>query len=324
MDKATLVTGATGLAGYSIAMSLLQRGRKVRALVRSQEKAKKVLPPGIEIMKGDILDLSSLTPALEGCDVVYHAAGWPEQWLKDPSIFNRVNLYGTLNMIEAAGKADVKKFIYTSTIDAFLGENGKTFDESIVDEYPKGTPYERSKQMAFQEIRNAIASGFPVVSVHPAAIYGPGPTASPGINNFIHDLKKGKVPMLMPGGLPLVFSADVGEGHVLAEEKGDVGESYILSEGYYDLHALAEYIIKILGMNKKPPPVMPIQLVRLVSTLGEWMASLTGKPPLIPAGQLHFLQWGAIPDSSRAKDKLGWKATPLEEGLANTAAYLFR
>jgi dihydroflavonol-4-reductase len=322
MGQTTLVTGATGLIGYNVVMSLLKRKRHVRALVRSLEKGKKLLPKEVELVDGDILNKPSLEQALQGCDVVYHVAGWPEQWKKDVSVFRKVNVDGTLNMMEAARKANIQKFIYTSTIDAFEGKKGEKYDESKIDEQPKGTAYERSKQQAFLEVRKAIEEGFPAICLHPSALYGPGPTDSPGINNFIIDLKKGKVPMLLPGGLPLVYSEDAGEGHVLAEEKGLIGESYILSENYYELYPLAEAIMKILGMNKKPPSVMPIPLVKMVSNLGEWFAGLTGKPPLVPKGQFHFLQWGAIPDSSKASKELGWEAIGLEEGLQKTVKYL--
>ena len=319
----TLVTGGTGLIGYNIISALLKRNRNVKALVRSTEKGKKLLPPTVELVEGDITDKSSIAAAMIGCKVVYHAAGYPEQWKKDPGIFEEVNVIGTQNMIEVALLQKIEKFIYTSTIDVFKGEKGKRYNESIIDDQPKGTAYERSKQKAFQLVLEAITNGLPAINIHPAGLYGPGPTDSPGINNFIVDLNKGKVPMLIPGGLPLVFSEDVGEGHVLAEEKGVIGQSYILSEGYYKLSFLAKEILKALKLKKKPPSIMPLPLVKVVSGAGEWIAKLSGKPPLIPKGQLHFLLWGAIPDSTKAQQKLGWKPTPLTNGILKTIDYLF-
>jgi len=225
-------------------------------------------------------------------------------------------------MIEVALSHRIEKFMYTSTIDVFKGEKGKLFNESIIDELPKGTSYERSKQEAFRLVTEAMKDGLPAINLHPAGLYGPGYTNLPGINNFISDLKYKKVPMLLPGGLPLVYAEDVGEGHVLAEEKGKLGESYILSESYYELPFLAKQILTELGMRNKPPRVMPQSVVKMVSTLGEALAKLSGKPPLIPKGQLHFLLWGAIPDSSKAKKDLDWRPANLSEGLSKTIQFL--
>lgn len=324
MDKTTLVTGGTGLVGFNIISALLKRKRKVRALVRSLEKGQKILPNSVELVVGDITNKNTLVKAMNNCSVVYHAAGFPEQWMKDKTIFDKVNVEGTKNMLEVALARKLEKFIYTSTIDVFKGEKGKSFDETIVDERPKGTAYERSKQKAFQLALKAVYKGLPVINIHPAGLYGPGPTDSPGINNFIVDLKEGKVPMLLPGGLPLVYSKDVGEGHVVAEENGKVGESYILSEAYYELSVLAKQILHELELNKKPPPVMPLPIVKLVSNVGEWFANLNHKPPLIPNGQLHFLLWGAIPDSTKAQMELGWKPTSLDDGISQTIRFLFK
>lgn len=318
MDKTTLVTGGTGLIGYNIIAALLKRNRKVKAMVRSIEKGRKLLPDKVELVQGDITNKTSVEKAMKGCEVVYHTAGLPEQWMKDDSIFEEVNVKGTQNMVEVALSGKVEKFIYTSTIDVFKGEKGKKFNESIIDDQPKGTAYERSKQDAFQLVLEAIHDGLPAINIHPAGLYGPGPTDSPGINNFIVDLKNRKVPMLLPGGLPLVYSEDCGEGHVLAEEKGVIGESYILSENFYDLEFLAKIILQELGIDKKPPATMPLALVRLVSQLGELYSQFSGKPPLIPKGQLHFLLWGAIPNSSKAIKMLGWNPTPLKTSIEKT------
>ncbi len=111
----TLVTGATGLVGYHIAQTLLQRGRCIRALVRSVDKGKALLPEACELVQGDITDPESVRRAMQGCSAVYHAAGLPEQWLPDPRRFQQVNVGGTQHAVDAALALGVRRFIYTST-----------------------------------------------------------------------------------------------------------------------------------------------------------------------------------------------------------------
>ena len=320
--ETTLVTGATGLVGYNVVAALLKRNRRVRALVRSIEKGKRLLPEECELIQGDITDKDSIDKAMKDCSVVYHSAGFPEQWMKDPDVFQQVNAEGTQNMVDAALKGKIKRFIYTSTIDIFAAETGQEYDESNIDSEPKGTYYERSKQVADQRVVAAMEKGLPAIFLHPSGVYGPGHTESPGTNDFILKLYRGEVPVLLPGGYPMVYAPDVGEGHLLAEEKAAVGSRYILSEAYYDLPQLTQIILEELGLNKKVPPVMPLPVVKMISSLGEWWAGMVNKPPLIPKGQLHFMQWKAVPDSTKAQQELNWSPTPLRKGLSNTISFL--
>jgi hypothetical protein len=67
---------------------------------------------------------------------------------------------------------------------------------------------------------------------------------------------------------------------------------------------------------------MPIPIVKVISTLGEWWAGISNKPPLIPKGQLHFMQWKARPKSEKAQQNLNWTPTPLREGLSKTISFM--
>jgi dihydroflavonol-4-reductase len=318
----TLVTGGTGLIGFNVIQALLRRERRVKAFVRSVDKGHALLPEGCELAQGDITDPAAVRRAMQGCSVVFHVAGVPEQWLPDPPRFQQVNVGGTQNALEAALALGVERFIYTSTIDVLAGEAGQECDESRLASQPLDTSYERSKQAADQLVVDAMQRGLPAIFTHPAAPYGPGPTTTPGLNNAIAKLLRGQMPALTPGGTAVVFAPDVGEGHVLAEEHGTIGGRYILSESYCTLVELARAVYAEAGLEKKPPPMLPLPAARAMADVSEWLARFTGKPPLIAAGQLHFMQWQAYPVSGKAQRELGWKPTPFHEGLRQTIAYL--
>jgi dihydroflavonol-4-reductase len=315
----TLVTGATGLVGYSIARRLLARGREVRVVARTPEKAKRLLPEA-DIVRGDVTDRASMVSALDGCDVVYHAAGRPEQWLADADGFETVNVGGTRNVVEAALEKKVRRLVYTSTIDVFAAESGASYDESVIDPEPKGTLYERSKQDADRVVVAALERGLDAVFLHPSAVYGPGPAGSPGINDMVEKMLKKKLPAVPPGGLPVVFAEDVGEGHVRAEERAQAGARYILSERYVPMAELARIVSREIGM--RAPPSLPLVVAKAVSHATEALARLTGLPPLAPKGQLHFLQWGARPVSTKARRELDIDFVPFAEGIARLVAAL--
>jgi dihydroflavonol-4-reductase len=317
----TLVTGGTGLVGHNLVKALLAQHRSVRALVRNVDRAQASLPLACEPVQGDLTDPASLLRAMEGCSVVYHAAGLPEQWVADRDVFYRVNEKGTRNMVEAALKSGVQKFIYTSTIDVFKAGTGETFNEDNLDLLQKPTLYERSKQNADRIVAEAAGLGLHVVILHPSAVYGPGPSGSRGLNDFFADYATGRLPVLPSGGLPLVFAPDVAAGQLLAEEKAATGARYILSESYYDIPSLAALVGAAAGVKRKPPTV-PGALGSLVALVGEAVSDVTRRPPLVAKGQLDFLQWQARPDSSRARRELGWDPVPFAEGLRRTVAFL--
>lgn len=325
--KHVLVTGGTGLVGFNIIQSLLKRGYQVSALVRNLDKGRRLLPSQCQLIKGDICEPDSLANALKEVDWVFHAAGFPEQWMKDNHTFEKINVQGTANMIEAALNANVERFIHTSTIDVFLGLAHEEYDESIIDPNPKGTFYERSKQKADALVTTAMKEkGLPAVFLHPAGLYGPGPTDSPGMNDFFTKLHKKQVPVLLPGGLPLLYGPDAGEGHVLAAEQADIGERFILCDQYFTLTSLATAVTDQLNqLNKKNysvPAVMPLWVAKTISVVGEAVSSIIKQPPLMPKGQLHFLQWQAIPVSKKAQKELNWQVTPFDQGLKDTLNYL--
>jgi dihydroflavonol-4-reductase len=320
--KRVLVTGGTGMVGSCIIQVLLARGHRVRALVRSPDKGRALLPAACELVQGDVTAPETLAPAATGCEWVFHAAGFPEQWMRDPATFDRINAEGTANMVAAARAAGAGRFVLTSTIDVFRWRKGETYDEAELDPEPKQTPYERSKQRADQIVADAVAGGLDAVFLHPSAVYGPAPSDSPGTNDLLLKLWHGKVPALLPGGLPVVFAPDVGEGHVRAAERAAAGARFILSERYYPLTDLAREMLLALGLARKVPRVIPLWLARTVSAAGELKGKLIGRPPLMPRGQLQFLQVDSYPSARRATEELELPFTPLAEGLARTVAWL--
>jgi dihydroflavonol-4-reductase len=314
-----LVTGATGKVGHSIARALLERGDEVHVLVRNPGRASSQLPPGVQAIRGDVTEPATVEQAAAGCELVFNAMGLPEQWFADPDIFERVNARGTETVVRAAAAAGARRVVHTSTIDVFHAEPGTPFDESQLADYPKGTAYERSKQHAERlALAAAAEAGVELVIVNPAAVYGPGPAGSAsvelGLLRPVVEGRRAAVPLLPPGGLPMVYSTGLATGQLLAAARGVPGERYILCDGQMSFRELAETAVRLAGRGRVPP-VMPVPLAKALAAAGEIASRAIRKPPLLPKGQLHFFLWDARPQSGKAQRELGWVPTPLEEGL---------
>ncbi len=312
-----LVTGATGKVGHAIASALLDRGDQVRALVRDPKRAASILPAGSESVRADITDADSLVAAVEGCELVFNSMGMPEQWVRDEAIFDRVNAVGSQQLAIAAKGAGARRFVHTSTHDVFHADTGERFDETMVADYPKGTAYERSKQHA-EELVLAERDGMEVVILNPAGVYGPTPSPTPSFENGIFEpVVRKRLPAVPPGGSGYAYVEGVAAGHLLAADRGADGERYILADGYASFREMAETVREVAGRGRVPP-VMPVPIARAVASIGAGLSRVIRRPPLLPKGQLTYILWQARPDSSKAQRELGWRTTPLDEGIRRT------
>lgn len=315
-----LVTGATGLIGNAIARRLAGQGHHVRALVRDADRAARLLPAAVELVRGDITAPESLPAAMRGVERVFHAAGMPEQWQKDPAIFDRVNRQGTVNVLAAALDAKVRRVVYTSTMDVFAAPRGGTLVEANLDPAPKPTHYERSKQAAEREAEAFRQRGLDLVYVNPSAVYGPSPVHV-GLNSFFIQVLNRKAPMLPPGGMSIVYVDGVTDAHLAAAERGVSGERYLVSDEHVSLAVLARGILQAAG-GGRVPPTGPAFLLQALAAVSEPLARVFGFTPLVARGQLSFMLWDAHVDASKARRELGFRPTPFAEGVARTVAFL--
>ena len=316
------MTGATGLIGNRLVELLLKAGHGVTALVRDPERARRIVAADAKLVKGDITHRASLDAAMRDQQLVFHAAGMPEQWQKDPTIFDRVNRGGTRNVLESAHAASVQRVVYTSTMDVFAAASGGTLVETRLDHAPKPTAYERSKVAADREAKRMSEKGLDVVHVCPAAVYGPSPVHV-GLNSFFIKLLNKQSPMLPPGGMSVVFVDGCVKAHLAAAEVGEPGERYLVADAHATNEELASEIIAQSDMQRIPPTA-PLWLLKTVAASGEALAKVFNIDPLVAKGQLAFLQWNVKVNSAKAQRTLGFVPFPLADGVALTVSFLRR
>lgn len=316
-----LVTGATGKVGNAVARRLAERGDEVVALVRDVAAARAALPAGIELVPGDVTRPDTVHAACQGADGVFNCMGIYEQWLPDRGRFEEVNAQGALNVVTAARQAGARRAVHTSTFDVFHAETGGTLDETKLADYPKGTAYERSKQHAEELVLGEAAAGIDVVIVNPAAVYGPGPWAEAGLDSALRDAIHRRLPAVPPGGMTLAHADDVAAGHLAAFERGEPGERYILGDGFATMAELLGAAVEEAGRGRVPR-TMPLGLAKALAGGGEGVSRVIRRPPLLGRGQLHFLQWQARVDNTKAREKLGVEFRPWQQGIPETVRWM--
>ncbi len=318
--KPTLVTGATGFVGWHVAKALLERGDSVRALARDPANLREL--SGVQGIQGDLRDSASLERAVEGCSVVFHVAADYRLWTREPEEMYRSNVEGTRAMLEAARRAGVERFVYTSTVGC-IGANSP---EGIGDERSEAFlgdmqgPYKRSKLLA-EHVALAFAErGFPVVFVHPPAPVGDHDFKPTPTGKIVVDFVRGAMPAYVDTGLNVVDVRDVARGHLAACERGIPGERYILGAENLTLQQILAALAGIL--KRKPPRIqIPYALAYAAGVASTAWADLTGKEPRAPLDAVRMSRKKMWVSHDKAARELGYSPGPAADALSRAVAW---
>ncbi|HVB20708.1 MAG TPA: NAD-dependent epimerase/dehydratase family protein [Ktedonobacteraceae bacterium] len=210
-----LITGATGLLGSHLIKELQQRGEHIRALVLPVENADGLLRQGVEVVRGDITDASTLAPAVEDIDLIFHLAGMMGVW-RPLSDYRMVNVDGSVNLYKAAQAANVRRFVHTSSHTVYGLGYGRFMTESDPLR-PDPDPYSITKAEADRLIRRLmLTSAMETVILRPGTFFGPGDRLHFG--RMAQKTKDGKAMLLGRGdnALPFCYVSDVVQGFMLA------------------------------------------------------------------------------------------------------------
>ncbi|MCJ7582530.1 MAG: SDR family oxidoreductase [Candidatus Aminicenantes bacterium] len=325
MQKKIFVSGATGFIGSHVALCLADEGHIVHALFRSFQKAEILKHENIRLFQGDVCDKSSLETAMASCEEAYHLGAFARLWDKDPTLCQRVNVEGTSAVLDSAVKCGIKKIVVTSTAGVLGPSNSKPIGEECERTSNFFNAYELSKFEMEKKVLEYGEKGLLVVIVNPTRVFGPGllseaNSATKIIKAYIH----GKWHIIPGSGNSIgnyAFIDDVVKGHILAMEKGLSGERYILGGANLSFLDFFSVISAVSGKRYRMIRV-PAQSLICISGLVFFFSRLFGKPPrLAPQWIKRYFQNWAV-SSKKAESELGYKITPIEEGIGKTVQWL--
>jgi len=321
-----LVTGATGYLGSNIAKRLARDGRDLILYARDPGKLPNLSGSGkIECIKGDLRDYSTLRQAVKRCDTLMHTAALVKMWARKRRDFYEINVQAFRNLLDLGKEYGVKRFIYTSSFIALGPSNGQVVTElSPPASRSSFNDYGRTKSHAHQIALQAAKDGFPIVTIYPGVIYGPGPlTEGNLVGNLIFKFMRGKLPALI-GNLDrkwaFSYIDDVAAGHCQALERGTLGRGYILAG---ENRSLRDFLLELSALTGKTCPrlVLPYWAAWLLGRLDVLKANVTGVPPQITHEVVKIYKHDWAYSNRRAVQELGYEITPFGEGLKRTVEY---
>ncbi|MBX9939519.1 MAG: SDR family NAD(P)-dependent oxidoreductase [Candidatus Obscuribacterales bacterium] len=317
-----LVTGASGFIGKHLVRALAQAGYNLTLLGRNKP------PFDYQFISCDLRDWQSVESSIgtRRFDVVYHLAGMVSYRTSDLAEQMRVNVEGTRNLMRIA-HAMGARVIQTSSIAALglpdqeLVKEGSFGDETIVYNLAgRGLSYCDTKHAAEQVCLEFFRQGLNVVLLNPGIVFGEGDTHPHHLAIF-RSMKDG-VLAVPPGGIPFSDIEDVVAAHLSAISKGRAGERYNLVSANLTFREAACIFAQIY--NCRPPLFeLPEWLVRLAGEFAE-LAVMAGAPKekVTLTRQQAFLSCKRIFfKSDKAKEELGFVATPFKQTVERTAPY---
>ena len=312
----TLVSGATGFVGSHVARRLAASGESVRALVRPGSRRQALEGVAVEWAEGDLRDEASLDRALAGVDRVYHVAADYRLWSRHPQEIYDSNVTGTKNLLAAALRARVRRFVYTSTVATIAVPRENVLPDETnrasVDEMIGN--YKRSKLLAEQEALRAAHEGLPVVIVNPTTPVGPGDWKPTPTGRIILDFLLGRMPAYVDTGLNFVAVEDVAEGHLLAAQRGKVGERYLLGGRNMTLKELLDALAKITGLAA-PTWRIPHSAALIAACADTAYSRVTGRAPRIPMEGVRIARHKMFVNDAKARKELGYQSGTVEAAL---------
>ena len=298
-----VISGGAGFIGAHSCGALLARGHRVTVVDDLSRGRPELLPPGAAV---EVLDIRApeLLPLMARLrpDAVLHLAAQMDvrRSVADPTFDASVNVLGTVNLLEAAKRAGVRRFVFASSGGAIYGEQ-ETFPATESHRRRPASPYGVSKLCAEEYLAHyQLAHAMSCLALRYANVYGPmqNPHGEAGVVSiFATKILRGDSPLINGDGLQTrdyVFGPDVARANQLAVEASVTGAINIGTAREATVVDLARGLSAALGYQKP-----------------------FAHGPAQPGEQRRSVISPAL-----AREALGWEPqVPLEQGLAETARW---
>lgn len=323
MAETAFVTGGSGFIGGRLIERLVGAGTTVRALARSPASERRVAALGAEPVRGDLSDRGSLAAGAAGTGVAFHLAAHLGEW-GEWEDFERGNVEGTRNALDACAEAGVRRFVHCGTEAALMaGEPLVGVDETAPLRPDSPAPYPSTKARAELAVREANREGFETVAVRPRFVWGRGDTTL--LPEMVATVEAGKWAWVGGGRnvTDIAHVDNVVEGLLLAAERGRAGEAYFVTDG--EPVVFREFVTALLETQGVEPPdrSLPAWSAAPLARVAEaaWkLLPLRGAPPMTTFRSWLLTQECTI-DISKAREELGYApVVSRAEGLAQLRA----
>ena len=322
-----LVTGASGFVGSHLVERLVDRGYRVRLLLRKTSKLRWVRGLPVELTYGDVRDKASIAGACHGVQNAFHFGALTTA--RNEAEFLAANEEGTKNLAEAmAEHGESGGFVvYCSSLAAGgpgIATASHTQPVRIeTDPDLPITPYGRSKlageRALFETAKNT--ERFRAVALRPSVVYGPRDEAS---LQFFKLVKMGLLPLGGPEGarIAMIYVLDLVDAAVAAAEHAVDGVYYLSDGEAHTWEEVGRLAGELMDANLREIRV-PAAMSNTIAWAAESAGRVTGRAPMLTRWKVREMQqphWVCSPDKAR-RDLEFQAKMPIDLGLETTLTW---
>lgn len=311
------VTGGSGFLGQRLIARLKQEGHEVTALSRSPKSDAKLKSLGATTIRGALTDIDGWQDALQGREVVVHAASPIEVW-GDWKDFERDIVRASLDLYRAAARQKVRRFIQISSESVLQGD-GPLLDVGENHPYPAepNSFYGKAKMLVEQGLLANI-TGTECIILRPTFIWGQG---GEQLDKVVDKVRSGRFMWIDHGdaAMEMVHVDNVVEAVRLALTQGGSGQVYWVTDGRpMPVREFLGALLRARGVET-PNRSLPGSLARPVAAGVEAVWRLLGLKSVPPLSrfQLDFIALPRRYDLGKSQRELGYKPVrTFEQGIA--------
>jgi dihydroflavonol-4-reductase len=314
--KKVLITGANGFLGIHLAREFFRLGYQIKIFVRPGADLRGLAQIPLEISYGRIDNPEQVSQAVQGCQIVIHAASITDQWGIGFEEYERINFKGTRNIVEACLQHQVKKMIHVSTANTIEPGTKKQPATELngFSLFKANSGYINTKYLAQQYVLEQVqARQLPAIIVNPTFIIGPFDLKPSSGKLLLYGLNK-KLLLYPPGGKNFVYVQDVCQGIINALAIGKAGNCYLLAG-----HNLTYgEFFRLLNTISKARPVMikiPALLLKLAGMMGSLKGMITGKAGKLTYSSAWLLCLDNYYSGKKSETELLVQYTPMEKAV---------
>jgi len=320
-----LVTGGTGYVGSHSIAALSAAGHRVRVLARSPERIAATLGSlnvdGIEPAIGDVTDPASVEGALDGCDAVLHAASVFSMDPRKADEMKRVNVRGTETVLGTAQHLGLDPIVHVSSEVALLpAADGEILTVDSRVQRSAGT-YSRTKADSELVARRFQKQGAPVVSIMPAAIWGPhDPNLGEGVT-LAANILRNRFPVIMSGGMHIADVRDVAAANAAVMVPGLGPRAYLVAGHYLSMPDIVHMLADLSG-RRIPFVIVPSWFLAGFGHTADFVQRrLKARLPW-SSEAIWIMNCHARCDDSTTRNELGLEPRPVRDTFADTVHWL--